>query len=224
MRKVLLRLGLALALMTSVACQRTVAGSDAKVEQSEAPVLGGGEEAGQQLDTGAALGGGQQAASVSEAAPPGLRIVNMKISPTTLGIIQSTGFKGFRSGDTSSLIQLPLYGLDPRLNIYYLVVAVGNFGSAPVRNLKGRAEFYDAKGVKVWSETQAVTYFPTRLGLNPPSLPNILEPQAELGAELKGFGIYYFPTNIGAFTFSVPDSAVSATIKSWKLVFLVSTT
>lgn len=206
------------------ACSRQVAGSDAKVGQAEAPSLGAEEESsGQSVDTGAALGGGQQAATVSEAVPPGLKIVNIKISPTTLGFRQATGFTGFKNGDASALVQLPLYGLDPRLGTYYLVVAVGNFGDAPVRNLKGRADFFDA-GTKVWSETQAVAHFPTRLGLNPPSLPNTADPQAGLGPKLRGFDIFFFPTNVGVFTFSVPDPSVSAQIKDWKLSFLVSTT
>ena len=208
-----------------VACSSQVAGSNVKVGQVEPANLGGGDEGGQEAEsTGAALGGGQEAVTVTEAAPPGLRIVNIKISPTTLGIRQSTGFSGFRSGDSSALVQLPLYGIDPRLGTYYLVVAVGNFGDAPVRNLKARADFTNASGTIIWSETQALTHFPTRLGLNPPSLPNIAEPQPDLGPKLKGFDLYYVPTNVGIFTYNVPDSAVSSQIKDWKLTFLVSTT
>lgn len=207
------------------ACARSVPGADEQVTQSEAPALGAGAEEGQEAEsTGAALGGGQEAVTVSEAAPPGLRIVNVKISPTTAGIRQATGFKGFRSGKADALIELPFFGLDPRLGSYYLIVAVGNFGEAPVRNLKGRADFFDENGTRIWSETQAVTHFPTRLGLNPPSLPNADEGQPPLGAEITGFDLYYFRSNIGLFTFSVPDTAISAQIKSWKLAFLVSTT
>ena len=206
-------------------CTQQIEGANAKVDQSDGPALGSSVEGSDSAEsTGAALGGGEEAVEVSEAAPPGLRIVNVKISPTTPGIRQSTGFKGFKSGGADALIQLPVYGLDPRLGTYYLVVAVGNFGDAPVRNLKGRADFYDSSGVKVWSETQPVTHLPTRLGLNPPSLPNLSEPQPAYDPDLKGFGLYYFPTNVGIFTFNVPDAAVSATIKDWKLVFLVSTT
>lgn len=212
-------------LMLSTACTKQVAGADAKVGQSEPPSLGGSAEGGDSAEsTGAALGGGEEAVEVTEAAPPGLRIVNVNVSPTTLGILQSTGFKGFKSGGNQALIQLPLYGLDPRLGTYYLVVAVGNFGDAPVRNLKGRADFFNNNGVRIWSETQAVSHFPTRLGLNPPSLPNLSESQPDYDPDLKGFGIYYFPTNVGVFTFNVPDAAVSAQIADWDLTFLVSTT
>ena len=100
-----------------------------------------------------------------------------------------------------------------------------NEGSQPVRNLKARADFFDANGVLVWSETQAVTHFPTRLGLNPPSLPN--DPAVapgELGSQTHNFGLYYFAGNVGLFTFAVPDTAVAKTVKSWTLTFLVSTT
>ncbi|MCA1839453.1 MAG: hypothetical protein ABR507_11660 [Actinomycetota bacterium] len=225
MRKHLASICSLLMLIALVACQRQVAGAGAKVEQVQPPTLGGNEEGGEQAEsTGAALGGGQEAVSVAEAAPPGLRIVNIKISPTTLGVRQSTGFKGFKNGDSSALVQLPLFGLDPRLGTYYLLVAVGNFGPAPVRNLKARADFLNADGITIWSETQALTHFPTRLGLNPPSLPNIADPQPNLGDKIKGFDLYYFPTNVGVFTYNVPDSAVSAQIKDWKLTFLVSTT
>ncbi len=207
------------------ACAAGIPGADDQVAQTEPPLLGGSQEEGQEAEsTGAALGGGQEAVTVSEAAPPGLRIVNIKISPTTPGIRQATGFKGFRSGDASALVQLPFFGIDPRLGSYYLVIAVGNFGDAPVRNLKGRADFFNENGTRIWSETQALTHFPTRLGLNPPSLPNGPEPQAEYGNELRGFGTYYFPTNVGVFTFNVPDTTISAQIRSWKLAFLVSTT
>ncbi len=206
------------------ACQRQAPGADDRVEQTEAPILGGAGEGGETESAGSALGGGEDAVEVSEAAPPGLRIVNINISPTTLGIRQSTGFAGFRSGNADALVQLPLFGLDPRLGTYYLVVAVGNFGDAPVRNLKGRADFLNDGGTRIWSETQAVAHFPTRLGLNPPSLPNLAEGQAEYGNDLRGFGIYYFPTNVGLFTFNVPDAAISAQIRDWKLTFLVSTT
>ena len=77
----------------------------------------------------------------------------------------------------SGLIELPVYGLNPRQKIYYLIVPVINEGKQPVRNLKGRADFFDAQGRQVWSETVALTHFPTRLALNPPSLPNKAEPQ-----------------------------------------------
>jgi len=73
--------------------------------------------------------------------------------------------------------------------------------------------------------TDAVTHFPTRLGLNPPSLPSDpAVPPGELGEKLHGFGTYYLRGNVGIFTFAVPDTAVAATVKTWKLTFLVSTT
>jgi len=216
---------LLVALVLVPGCTFDVAGSDAKVGQSEPPAFGTSEDIGQEAEsTGAALGGGEEAVSVTEAAPPGLRITRIKISPTTAGIRQSTGFSGFRSGDSSALVQLPLYGLDPRLGTYYLVVAVENAGTAPVRNLKGRADFLDASGTRIWSETQAVTHLPTRLGLNPPSLPNTVDVQPPLGNDIRNFSLYFFPTNVGVFTFNVPDAAVSSQIRSWKLTFLVSTT
>lgn len=216
---------LLLTLVLLSGCRSDIEGTDAKVGQSEPPSFGASEDGGQEAEsTGAALGGGEEAVSVSEAAPPGLRITKIKISPTTLGIRQSTGFSGFRSGDSSALIQLPLFGTDPRLGTYYLLVAVENAGTAPVRNLKGRADFLDGSGTTIWSETQAVTHLPTRLGLNPPSLPNTADAQPELGTDIRNFSLYFFPTNVGVFTFNVPDAAVSAQIRDWKLTFLVSTT
>lgn len=212
-------------LLAASACSGSLQGANSKIAQTDPPLLGASVEGGEDAEsTGAALGGGQEAVEVSEAVPRGLRIVNIKISPTTPGIRRSTSFKGFKSGSPDALIELPVYGLDPRLGTYYLVVAVGNFGDSPVRNLKGRADFYDTRGVRVWSETQPVTHFPTRLGLNPPSLPHLPEPQPDYDPDLKGFGLYYFPSNIGIFTFNVPDASVSASIKDWKLSFLVSTT
>lgn len=213
----------ALALVAS-ACSVQSQGADERVEQSDPPSFGSQDASQEAESTGAALGGGQEAVEVSEAAPPGLRIVKMQISPTTLAVRQATGFTGFKSGSADALVELPLFGLDPRGGMYYLIVAVGNFGSAPVRNLKGRADFFNDDGVKIWSETQAVTHFPTRLGLNPPSLPNLAEPQPDYDPDLKGFGLYYFPTNVGLFTFNVPDAPISAQIRDWKLTFLVSTT
>lgn len=221
--RTLIPCALVLALLAG-GCRGQTPGADDRVEQTEAPILGGSSEGGETESTGSALGGGEDAVVVSEAAPPGLRIVNINISPTTLGIRQSTGFTGFRSGNADALVQLPLFGVDPRLGTYYLVAAVGNFGDAPVRNLKGRADFTNANGTRIWSETQAVAHFPTRLGLNPPSLPNLAEGQAEYGSDLRGFGIYFFPTNVGLFTFNVPDAAISAQIRDWNLTFLVSTT
>ena len=79
-----------------------------------------------------------------------------------------------------------MYGVNPQLGMYYLVVPVINEGPEPVRNLKARADFIDANGVIVWTETLSVTHLPTRLGLNPPSLPNDpAVPPGELGLKTK---------------------------------------
>ncbi|HEX9696506.1 MAG TPA: hypothetical protein VGB64_09375 [Actinomycetota bacterium] len=170
--------------------------------------------------------GGEQLTDVTEAAPPGLRITSVRISPLSALARQALKFQGFRTGSPSALIELPISGVNPQLGMYYLLVPVVNDGDEPVRNLKGRADFYDADGVRVWSETEPVTYFPTRLGLNPPSLPetpNIQEP-GPLGSEIRGFSLYYFAGNVGLFTFAVPDPAIAATVTRWTLTFLVSTT
>jgi hypothetical protein len=171
--------------------------------------------------------GSEQLAEVKEAAPPGLHITTVQISPLSQAARDALHFTGFRSGHGPGLLTLPVYGINPSLGMYYLIVPVINEGPAPVRNLKTRADFFDSSGVVVWSETQALTYFPTRLGLNPPSLPkdpSANEPQPELGQETHGFKLYYFQGNVGLFTFAVPDTAVAKTIKSWDLTFLVSTT
>jgi len=170
---------------------------------------------------------GEQLANVSEAAPAGLHITTIQISPLSKAAADALKFTGFRSGHGPGLLTLPVYGVNPDLGMYYLIVPVVNEGPAPVRNLKARADFYDANGIIVWSETQALTYFPTRLGLNPPSLPNdpnANTPQPELGQGTHGFGIYYFAGNVGIFTFAVADTAIAKTVKSWQLTFLVSTT
>lgn len=175
---------------------------------------------------GATALGGEQLAEVTEAAPEGLRITRIFISPLSDAARDALKFTGFRGGSANTLIDLPLAAIDPQLGMYYLIVPVINEGDEPVRNLKARADFFDANGVLVWTETQPVTYFPTRLGLNPPSLPNTrtVAEAGPLGSEITGFSLYYFAGNVGLFTFSVPDPAVAATVADWTLTFLVSTT
>ncbi|MFN2642284.1 MAG: hypothetical protein ABR548_10430 [Actinomycetota bacterium] len=171
--------------------------------------------------------GGESLADVKEATPEGLHITTVQISVLSKAARDALHFTGFRSSRGPGLLTLPIYGVNPDLGMYYLIVPVVNEGPAPVRNLKARADFYDANGVIVWSETQALTYFPTRLGLNPPSLPNdrnANSPQGELGQQTHGFNLYYFAGNVGIFTFAVPDTAVAKTVKTWDLTFLVSTT
>jgi hypothetical protein len=171
--------------------------------------------------------GSEQLANVAEAAPPGLHITTIQIGVLSKAARDALHLGKFHNTSGPGLLSLPIYGINPLLGMYYLVVPVVNDGTEPVRNLKARADFFDASGVLVWSETEAVTHFPTRLGLNPPSLPN--DPAVapgELGQNGKthGFGLYYFAGNVGLFTFAVPDTAVAATIKRWTLTFLVSTT
>jgi hypothetical protein len=169
--------------------------------------------------------GSESAVDVSEAAPPGLHITTIQIGILSKAARDALHLTPFHNTNGPGLLSLPVYGVNPLLGMYYLVVPVVNEGTEPVRNLKARADFFDASGIIVWSETEAVTHFPTRLGLNPPSLPNDpAVPPGELGTKLHGFGLYYFRGNVGLFTFAVPDTAVAATIKSWKLTFLVSTT
>lgn len=169
--------------------------------------------------------GEEQLAEVAEAAPPGLRITTLQIAPLSQVARDALNLTGFKNGRGPGLISLPVYGVNPQLGMYYLVVPVINDGPEPVRNLKARADFIDANGIVVWTETLSVTHLPTRLGLNPPSLPNDpAAPAGELGLKTKGFGLYYFAGNVGLFTFAVPDAAVAATVKTWKLTFLVSTT
>jgi hypothetical protein len=169
--------------------------------------------------------GEEQLAEVAEATPPGLRITTLQIAPLSQVARDALNLTGFKNGRGPGLISLPVYGVNPQLGMYYLVVPVINEGPEPVRNLKARADFIDANGIIVWTETLSVTHLPTRLGLNPPSLPNDpAAPAGELGLTTKGFGVYYFAGNVGLFTFAVPDSAIAATVKTWKLTFLVSTT
>ena len=169
--------------------------------------------------------GEEQLAEVAEATPPGLRITTLQIAPLSQVARDALNLTGFKNGRGPGLISLPVYGVNPQLGMYYLVVPVINEGPEPVRNLKARADFIDANGIIVWTETLSVTHLPTRLGLNPPSLPNDpAVPAGELGLKTKGFGVYYFAGNVGLFTFAVPDSAIAATVKDWKLTFLVSTT
>ena len=169
--------------------------------------------------------GSEQAVSVGEAAPPGLHITSVQIGTLSQAARDALHLTGFKNGRGPGLISLPVYGVNPQLGMYYLIVPVVNDGNQPVRNLKARADFFDAQGVLIWSETEAVTHFPTRLGLNPPSLPNDPSvPPGELGTKLHHFGLYYFAGNVGLFTFAVPDTAVAAQVKTWKLTFLVSQT
>ena len=169
--------------------------------------------------------GSESAVTVGEATPPGLHITTIQIGTLSQAARDALHLTGFKNGHGPGLITLPVYGVDPDLGMYYLVIPVVNDGDQPVRNLKGRADFFDANGVLIWSETESVTHFPTRLGLNPPSLPNDPSvPPGELGSQLHHFGIYYFAGNVGLFTFAVPDTAVAARVKSWKLTFLVSQT
>jgi len=171
--------------------------------------------------------GQEQLAAVAEAAPPGLHITSVQIGVLSQAARDALHLTGFKNGHGPGLISLPVYGINPLIGMYYLVVPVVNEGTEPVRNLKARADFFDANHVLVWSETEALTYFPTRLGLNPPSLPSdTAVPPGELGQNGKthGFGLYYFAGNVGIFTFAVPDTAVAATVKNWTLTFLVSTT
>ena len=188
----------------------------------EIPLLAGDEFG---SGGGATTLGEEQLAEVAEATPPGLRITTLQIAPLSEVARDALNLTGFKNGRGPGLISLPVYGINPQLGMYYLVVPVVNEGPEPVRNLKARADFIDGNGIVVWSETLSVTHLPTRLGLNPPSLPNDpAVPPGELGLETRGFGLYYFQGNVGLFTFAVPDAAVAATVKSWKLTFLVSTT
>lgn len=195
--------------------------AEQEVPLLQEPEFGGGGEGGVEL-------GGEQLAEVTEAAPAGLKITTVQIS-TLSDVVRDAldiaGRFGTRFGKGPGLITLPVAGVNPILGMYYLIVPVVNEGKEPVRNLKARADFLDENGVVVWSETQAVTHFPTRLGLNPPSLPSDpAAPKGELGTDTKGFNVYYFAGNVGIFTFAVPDTAVAKTVTDWKLTFLVSTT
>jgi len=170
--------------------------------------------------------GSESAVNVAEAAPPGLHITKIQIGLLPQAAYDALHIAPFHNTNGPALFELPVYGINPLIGMYYLVVPVVNEGTQPVRNLKARADFFDANGVLVWTETESVTHFPTRLGLNPPSLPNDpAVPAGELGQTgTHGFGLYYFAGNVGLFTFAVPDTAVAATVKRWKLTFLVSTT
>jgi hypothetical protein len=217
----------ALALVSLGACgepKGTAAGSDA----AAAPEVGGEIP---QLDTGpaevggvggAAEGFGEEAVETAEAAPEGLSIATVQIAPTTPELVDAINFTGFKSGGPNALIELPIYGLNERQNLYYLIVPVVNEGKQEVRNLEGRAEFFDDRGRLIWEETVFLTHLPTRLQLNPPSLPNKAESQPELSEEASNYPLYYLPTNMGLFVFAVPDPAVAPKVKSWNLSFLVS--
>lgn len=171
---------------------------------------------------GAAEGFGEEAVETAEATPEGLSIATVQIAPTTPELVDAINFTGFKSGGPNALIELPVYGLNERQNLYFLIVPVINEGKQEVRNLEGRAEFFDDQGRLIWEETQFLTHLPTRLQLNPPSLPNKAESQPELSEEASNYPLYYLPTNMGLFTFAVPDPAVAPKVKSWNLTFLVS--
>jgi hypothetical protein len=175
---------------------------------------------------GATSLGGEQLTEVQAAAPPGLHVTTIQVSVLSKVARDALHISQYRVyGGGPGLITLPVSGVNPQLGMYYLIVPVVNEGPEPVRNLKGRADFIDANGVVVWSEVQSVTHFPTRLGLNPPSLPNSpTAPAGELGIGTKGFGLYYLAGNIGIFTFAVPDAEVAKTVTDWRLTFLVSQT
>jgi hypothetical protein len=223
MRPVRLLATVLVALLALTACGSPEAGLGTETfgPEAEIPQLGGAAQGG--ADEGAAAGLGEEAIEVGEAAPPGLHITTVIVSPVTAALRDAIDFTGFQSGGTQGLLELPIYGLNPRQKIYYLIVPVINEGDQPVRNLKGRADFFDAKGRRVWSETVALTHYPTRLALNPPSLPNTVEPQPGLGPDISGYPLYYFQTNVGIFAFAVPDSSIAEDVRSWKLTFLVST-
>lgn len=171
---------------------------------------------------GAAEGFGEEAVETAEATPEGLHVATVQVAPTTPELVDAINFTGFKSGGPGALIELPVYGLNERQNLYYLVVPVINEGDQEVRNLEGRAEFFDERGRLIWEETLFLTHLPTRLQLNPPSLPNQVDPQPELSEEASGYPLYYLPTNMGLFVFAVPDPAVAPMVKSWSLSFLVS--
>lgn len=171
---------------------------------------------------GAAEGFGEEAVDTAEATPEGLRVATVQVAPTTPELVDAINFTGFKSGGPNALIELPVYGLNERQNLYYLIVPVINEGKQEVRNLEGRAEFFDDRGRLIWEETGFLTHLPTRLQLNPPSLPNKADPQPELSEEASNYPLYYLPTNMGLFTFAVPDPAVALKVKSWSLTFLVS--
>ena len=216
----------ALSLLLLVSCgtpQGTSASGAAPVEEAGGEIpqlaLGPSEIGG---GTGAAEGFGEEGVETAEATPEGLHIATVQVAPTTPELVDAINFTGFKSGGPNALIELPVYGLNERQNLYYLIVPVVNEGKQEVRNLEGRAEFFDERGRLIWEETLFLTHLPTRLQLNPPSLPNKVDPQPELSEEASGYPLYYLPTNMGLFVFAVPDPAVAPKVKSWSLSFLVS--
>ena len=217
----------ALALVSLAGCgepEGTAVGGDTAAESEiggEIPQLDAGP-AQVGIAGGAAEGFGEEAVETAEATPEGLSITTVQIAPTTPELVDAINFTGFKSGGPNALIELPVYGLNERQNLYYLIVPVINEGKQEVRNLEGRAEFFDDRGRLIWEETQFLTHLPTRLQLNPPSLPNKAESQPELSEEASNYPLYYLPTNMGLFTFAVPDPAVAPKVKSWNLTFFVS--
>lgn len=215
-----------LALLLLAACGQpkgtSAAGATAEIDATgEIPQLASGpSEVGG--GAGAAEGFGEEAVETAEATPEGLRVTTVQVAPTTPELVDAINFTGFKSGGPNALIELPIYGLNERQNLYYLIVPVINEGKREVRNLEGRAEFFDDRGRLIWEETLFLTHLPTRLQLNPPSLPNKVDPQPELSEEASGYPLYYLPTNMGLFVFAVPDPAVAPNVKSWSLSFLVS--
>jgi hypothetical protein len=216
-----LLVSLAAGLLLAACGQPSGAGEEELEPLAEIPQLTGpAEEVGGAV--GAAEGFGEEVVETAVAAPPGLHITNVQIAPTTPALVDAIDFTGYQSGGPGALIELPVFGLNERQELYFLVVSVINEGDDIVRNLEGRADFFDAKGRLVWSERQFLTHLPTRLQLNPPSLPNKAEPQPEYSKETKGYDLYYFPTNVGLFTFAVPDPTIAKRVRSWTLTFLVS--
>jgi hypothetical protein len=219
---------LAIMAVLALAACGTPQGTSAGGESATAPEAGGEIP---QLDSGpaevgggagAAEGFGEEAVETAEATPEGLHIATVQVAPTTPELVDAINFTGFKSGGPNALLELPIYGLNERQNLYYLIVPVINEGKQEVRNLEGRAEFFDEKGRLIWEETVFLTHLPTRLQLNPPSLPNQAETQPELSEEASNYPLYYLPTNMGLFVFAVPDPAVAPNVKSWSLSFLVS--
>jgi hypothetical protein len=219
------RVAAAVLLLALVACGTPEGSETTEREPEEAraevPQLQAGpEEVG--AGGGAAAGFGEETVETEEATPEGLHITTVSISPLSPQLRDAINFTGFASGGPGALIELPVYGLNERQDLYYLIVPVVNEGREEVRNLEGRADFYDRQGRVIWSDTQFLTHLPTRLQLNPPSLPNEVEPQPELGDELTNYPLYYLPTNMGLFTFAVPDPSVAPNVESWTVTFLVS--
>ena len=94
---------------------------EAEIPQLEGVAAGGADE-------GAAQGLGEETVEVEEATPPGLHIANFTVSPLSPALRDAINFTGFKSGGPGGLIELPVYGLNPRQKIYYLIAPVINEG------------------------------------------------------------------------------------------------